>query len=620
MRSLLLIIFSVFLVSCAQAIELRPSEDGSIELPSGVFNERDSIISLKGPWDFHWDVLLNPSIFASSNAPRPDLVIEKMRPWRGLSAGGTILESTGRATYHLKLRCDDCPKNMGVYIPQQISTSRIFVNGELVTQAGEIGRTISEDIPAREDSQGFFVLVGDEIDLVLHISNAEVFNGGMRGQFALGTESGIRRFALQRILFEVLIWGIILGSAIYHLFFYFMHRKEYSFLFFSLICFLLAVRLPFQGTKVYSTILHSLSWEFQSRFLMTLNFVAVPLVVAFLRGLFPNLVSRRTLVLYSIVAFLSLSLHFADLGVQTAGNLVYIALVFPFLGFHMLWVIYSAIREGRGSILMAISVGSLLVLSCLAYFQNYRGNEGGLYALAAFLFFVIFQALSLSRFFLSAVKARAELGERLRESHQALARQREELQVNLHDSLGGALTDLQIHSERQVAASSPESKSMIAGIHERVSSTVKMFRSQLLFMEDLAMAAEDVLPGIQMTLLRRYADAGREIDFDFTTEISMLLTSEKSKSFPIKSRLDLFFLMIELCTNDLKYGKGESFWRISMNGKFMQLIQRNGLKEPAETPMTDPVRAADRIRRLGGSLVLTGDHDEYAVLIRIPLS
>ncbi|MCE9599076.1 MAG: 7TM-DISM domain-containing protein [Spirochaetia bacterium] len=612
-----IVILALLCLTCTESVHVSQDQDGWLQIPADAFNG-NTALSLQGPWEFYWGRLITPEAFHSANAPLPDLSIEKMRSWRGLKVGNQILDSSGRATYRIRLRSKKFPPEMGIRIVHQVSASRVYANGALISETGTIGNTVWEDVPERTDSMGFFKPESNQVELIFHISNAEVTNGGMRGTMVLGNSVTVKRYAEQRTIIEALVLGIVLGSAVYHLFFYFMHRNEYSFLFFSALCFVLALRIPLQGSKIYPVMFPPISWDAQVRFLALLTMISAPLIMSFLKGLFPDLVTLRVLVIYWIVAGCALFIPMASLEMVSLGNLIYISVLSPVVLAHMFLLLYRAARAGSASILMMVGAGSLVVLGCYAFFQNYAGREGGPYALAAIFFFVIFQALALSRFFLDAVRARSILAEQLQESYQALSRQREELQINLHDSLGGALTDLQIHTERQLASATEESKSVVTGIHDRISQTVRMFRSQLLFMEDLAMAAQETLPGIQMTLLRRYADAGREIDFDFSHGPGTSPEFAENFSFPVKRRLDLFFLIIEVCTNDLKYGKGESFWRISVSNRELSVIQKNGIKN-IETHFREPVRAADRVRKLGGKMALIGENGEYGIEIRIPL-
>lgn len=605
---------ALILTACVQSA--HRTEDGGTQNVSA--NAEARVLVLEGPWEFYWDRLLFPADFKDGKSPVPDAVIEEMRPWNGLVVNGKELGARGMATYRLRVSLDPNAGPAAIWFRHQFSAVRVIINGELKGGAGTIGATAGETVAARKDTLLMFQPQPVN-ELIFHVANQDWFQGGMRGSLVLGPANAVHSYVLERIAFEILTLGIVFGAAVYHLGFYLLNRTQVSFLFFSLVCFTLVLRIPFQASKTYGIFLGPLSWEVQARFLTVLNTWSIPLAIYFIRSLFPDFLSARAAFLYVIVAALASLLQFAELSVLSRGNLFYTTVMLAVLVLHSLAVLQRAVRAQRAASLMALGMGALGLFSGISLIQNFRGQEGSAFGLASFFFFVLFQALALSRYFQGAIRAEAVLTERLRESKHALTRQREQLQVNLHDSLGGALTDLQVHTEQQMRAEPEARNHSLAAIHGRITETVKMFRSQLLFMEDLEMTARDLLPGIQMTLLRRYADAGRELDFDVSPEAARAIEEGGEAVLPVDRVLELFFLVTELCTNDLKYGQGESFWRIGLAGGGLQIVQKNGMRDP-EAQVHGPHRAGERIRSLAGTLRAEALGGEYTIEITIPLA
>ncbi len=522
------------------------------------------------------------------------------------------------ATYHLRLRLPALQgqTRWGIWLPHQMSSYRLFIDGRLLTSAGRIGSTLEETVAGRRDAAAFFRATGKQTDVVLHIANRDFYNGGLRGRLVLGPESAIRSYVGRRNLIELVTLGLVLGAALYHFLFWLLHRKETAFLWFSLLALLLAMRIPFHMSKTHMLFMGEFSFAAQIRLLAVLSATIVPVGILLIRSLFPEMVSKRTVFWYMAIATIALGFQAGSVAFVQRANNVYIFVMLPAIVMHILYVLWRATRLRRAAVLMALGTGLLGVLGVFGFILNWRGFEGSYLGMFAILSFVIFQALALSRFFLGAFEARAALAERLRESRQALTRQREELQVNLHDSLGGALTDLQIQTERQIARADGATKPALDELRGRVAETVRMFRSQLLFMEDLEMTAQELLPGLQMSLLRRYADAGREIDFEFSDEAAGRLADPVA--LPTEAVFHIFFLAIELCTNDLKYGQGESFWRIGLENGDLCLLQKNGRRTGGPIPQP-PGRASERVRMLRGRLELDALEQEYGITIWIPL-
>lgn len=607
----------IFFTACASDHEQPVSPDGIIDISESLVS--DDAVTVRGPVEFYWDRLLLPSAFKDNPQPSPTVVLEALRPWTGLRVGSKTLGSTGIATYRVRFRVNDAKGRVGFWLPNQFGALRIFVNGKEGPPVGSIKSFPKEIFEDRQNISMFFEPAGGVVELIFHVANVNFYQGGMRAPLIAGTERAVRTYILRRTAFDVATLGVLIGAAVYHIVFFLMHRKETAFLIFSLLCLSLALHIPFQGLKSYVLFTPVISWEIQSRILAFLNAVSIPLGTLLLRSLFPDLVSRRALFLYAAMGTAGLLMQAGSFRIVAAGNLIYLAVMLPIFTTHALWVLWRAFRHDHSSALMALGVAALGCSSGLAIYTNWRGNEGGLFGISGYLVFVLFQSLALSRYFLGAVRAEVDLSASLRESRLALTRQREQLQVNLHDSLGGALTDLQIYTEQQMNAADSAASVPLSALHDRIIDTVKMFRSQLLLMEDLELTVRELLPGIQMTLLRRYADAGREIDFEVSPDVARLLEEGSEKTLPADRTLDLFFLAIELCTNDLKHGRGESFWRIGQNGSGLTLMQRNGIRNGTARPIQVPARASDRVHKLGGEIRAHEQSGEFIVEIGIPL-
>ncbi|MCZ8237243.1 MAG: hypothetical protein O9346_06560 [Leptospiraceae bacterium] len=189
------------------------------------------------------------------------------------------------------------------------------------------------------------------------------------------------------------------------------------------------------------------------------------------------------------------------------------------------------------------------------------------------------------------------------ENQIALATQRSDLQIMMHDNLGADLTDLKVFLEKQVKNStSLETINLLSTIQERVSSTIKSLRNQLLYIEDLNLTYENFLTGLNLTLLRRYSDAGREFDFNISDQLSYSLQSVHLKSNNRVYFLDLYYMLYEICTNDLKYGIGESVWRLELIGSTIRIYQTNELQTTCDDMDLVLKSVGNRLNSLNGRI------------------
>jgi glucose-6-phosphate-specific signal transduction histidine kinase len=276
-----------------------------------------------------------------------------------------------------------------------------------------------------------------------------------------------------------------------------------------------------------------------------------------------------------------------------------------------------ALRRLRGSSWMA--VGLLLFSAMLIYalVLGWRGQGGGFQAILSFATLAFFQAVAASQISNDRLLASQKLTEKLRQSEAALAHQRKELEINLHDSLGGNLTDLKIFSERMNTRSAVQYADL-EKLKSKVALTINSFRSQLLFMEDLELASEELLTGLQMTLLRRYSDAGREVDFMLSPELENKRSMLNDAISPA-SRLSLFLLVQEICTNDLKYGRGDSRWRLSALADGLEICQENmAVAELNEKMQAPGQRIKERVTLMQGECSCQAAEGRLVTMVKLP--
>ncbi len=155
----------------------------------------------------------------------------------------------------------------------------------------------------------------------------------------------------------------------------------------------------------------------------------------------------------------------------------------------------------------------------------------------------------------------------VRQSRQAVrdaARQeRGKINADLHDHLGASLTDLKLFADSALGHPGVDPEFALK-LKEMVADAVRLLRSDLLSLEDLDLLEEDFYAGIHLILLRRYLEAGREIDFRAPATDPDLRINE--------TRLAALYAVIkEITTNDLKYGRGVPVWIYQHSDREIQI-------------------------------------------------
>ena len=546
-------------------------------------------------WDFYWGKLLLPDELSEHS---PDLRTAGMDIWSKIG-----FESSGYATYRTLIPIPP-GRPMGFQFSQQLTSVKVFLDGKLVASDGIPGRSPEDTKPARSNLIVEHASESGLVELVLHIANFHSFRGGARGVVEIGPAQSLRQSRSFKRSLELLASGFLLSIALYHLILFAMQRGQWMYLLFALTCLSFALRIPFLGEKTIHDLWPGLAWEIQYRFNMGLNIVTPPLLILFFHLLFPAALNRKLLsaflVVCSVFAF-SIFLNTIDLGRIMFAYYLVAAGPALLMGFYMA-LVYGLRHKGSGRT-MAVGMGVVSILGVMAIYQNwYTRDYAGQLAILAFVSFGFFQAIGVAQRHKESVVKEKALAIRLQRSREALSHQRQSLENDLHDSLGSKLVDLKLQMAEARELNRQEVKSRIDDLYS-------LFRGQLLFMEDLDYSAKDPITGIQLSLLRRYSGAGRELRFSIREAqrpfIERYLLED---SF----RMEFLQLCREICTNDLKYGEGESRWSLSVNREeSLTLRQINSISarssfysrelESADPrPSIVPVHARRRAQKLSG--------------------
>ncbi len=624
------LVLALFVVSCpgegrSQGTGSRKADPPLVDMTAVDFS--NSVAEVPVVWDFYWMRLLGSGDFrgGTESALEPDERFYGMQPWTSAGMYKKKFPADGYGTYRMFLRLPP-GREYGLHIQQQYTSSRLFIDGKLSPGSGQIGTTPAEDEPQRGHRTAYFSTEKGTVEIIIHVSNFQLFRGGLRGNLMVGARNVIDRYVFRRIAFEIGMIGFFLALLFLHLTFFLTRIRDQFFLYFALICLSFALRIPFMGETVIDLLVAPPTWEFQLRTLFTLNVLSPPLLMVFLRSVFPDTVNNKTVVFYTFGAALFLCAHFTGMrGLAPAQFLLYLIVLVPLLLHAGLITTRAAARGSVSARIMAVGMLLLCILGFFAMYLNWRASDAAVdYAYLTFITFGLFQSVALGAAYRENLVARESLTLGLARSQAALAVQRRELEINLHDTLGGALTDLKIQAERGLDAArkgeSGSSRDSLVRIHERLEVTTRMFRGQLLFMEDIELAARDPITGLHMSLLRRYSDAGREIIFDVNERTqTALIAAMRDDEF----RMNLLQLSREICTNDLKYGAGDSNWSIHVQtlrpgGPLHLVIDQNNTIAGEPDSGAAARRAALRAEKMGGTCQARVQDARYHVRVSLP--
>ena len=216
---------------------------------------------------------------------------------------------------------------------------------------------------------------------------------------------------------------------------------------------------------------------------------------------------------------------------------------------------------------------------------------------------------------------------RLREL--AVARMRESIFADFHDHLGGNLTDLSISIQNLArdVQSTPRLDAAVDAVKRNFMRTSRAFRDQLASADDLKLLEEDFLDGLNLILLRRYANHKRPLNYRAAPEARRLLLSSRVRGTMIK---ELYAVAQELASNDLKHGQGETTWSFRTHEDDLiidttTLLNGAEASETGTTPRDESTTSYGmgnirrRVAAADGEVAIKMEDGSFQVMVRWPV-
>lgn len=408
----LLLFFLLILYNCESKADPAPlAKNGILDLRITPFETQD-LIPLNGKWEFYWNKFIpleNPTqdgITSFQNVPSS---------WNSYKDDNNQSYTRhGFASYRLILLLppNAIQKNLNIKIPEIASAYKMYVNGELVIEQGEISE-IYRNTRARIKPRILGIIGKESQEIIFHISNYAYNDGGFWSPIEIGFEEQVQREHFLSSSKEVFLFGSIMIMCLYHIGFYFFRRTEKSILYFSIFCFLIAVRTIVTGNRVFLEFFPYISWENFYR-LEYLSFYAAPApFFMFVRSLYKEIMNRHISRFYVLISLAFVPTVFFPVNFFTK-TVRYFQIITLFGVLYILWIIikatYKKYHGARmflfGWIILAASVSYDITIDILNIRSVYISAYG-------FIAFIFSQSLILSSKFSKAFKASEDLSDEL---------------------------------------------------------------------------------------------------------------------------------------------------------------------------------------------------------------
>jgi len=411
------------------------------------------LIKLEGNWDFYWKEFVMPLSAADSLYSFQKYLAPLPKPWtKVVLKDGTKCPAQGYGTYRLRINVPNKNEVYGLKIYSIFTAYNIYVNGELLSSMGTIGKSKIESIPKfgtqeisipvlKHDSSKYQVL-----DIIIHASNYHHRRAGAQHPIFFGKMNAVVKATKDAIILNLFLIGIILIIGFNHILMYLIRRMDFANFIFGILSIIMILRSISTQERILLHWFPNMSWEFLVKLDNFSGFATMSLFAFFFyftyRKDFPKVIFYILASLGVIVTILVFSTKAWFYGQFRLLFEAYIGLGGLYLVFGVL--LTALFRKREGSTLSFIGMFLLYstavndVLSSMGVIDSVYIAQ---YGIAAFM---VIQSFQLTRKSAWALKdnqnlsmelnqEKLKLEERIEERTQKLAHQAEELESYKED-------------------------------------------------------------------------------------------------------------------------------------------------------------------------------------------
>ena len=289
------IIFFIQLSLLVFNLEAAPSVpravNGVIDLSNYNFETREAV-KLSGDWRFFWKKFINPSLSDKEKIFNEGENIQVPGSWTQLKK--TKKKTQGYATYILKLKGIKKGEELGIIAGRIFSNYNLFLiqnkKVKKIFSSGITGPSKKSSTPQLLKGKNSFTSEGNDILLVLHVSNYHYREGKVFLDFKIGKKEKVFREFSKSEYRKYFYVGWLFILCLYHISIFIKRPKNKEPLYFSLFCGFILIRQV--------TVAHDFFWIYgvPSTFLFELNakldyftlIYSFPVFVSFVYSLYPS--------------------------------------------------------------------------------------------------------------------------------------------------------------------------------------------------------------------------------------------------------------------------------------------------------------------------------------------
>jgi hypothetical protein len=259
-------------------------------------NLENNIVHLEGQWEFFWNYLIYPGEDESKSLNN---YIQVPGSWNRY-IGNEEQTGFGYGTYRLQFITEENIK-LGLKIPRMFTAYKLWVNGELVATAGQVGKIRKEMTPQYLPQVSLFESRQGENEILIQVSNFHHRSGGMLESIKLGGENQILKLRYESLARELIIFGSLMCIGAYHLALFLFRKKNTSSFYFGLFCLLIGLRTILVGERFFIYMFPDFSWEIAHKMQTLSYYFGVPLIFMFFMSVYPQYFHARIIKIAQII-------------------------------------------------------------------------------------------------------------------------------------------------------------------------------------------------------------------------------------------------------------------------------------------------------------------------------
>ena len=265
-------------------------------------------ISLSGEWEFYWNKLYEPVDFLEKDL-KPSIIVKIPAAWNGYQLQDKKLPGMGYATYRLLITTKDQNNLIGLRIPPILTAYKLWVNNNLIASAGKVGTSRAETTPQYLPQLAFFK-PEEQNEIIIQVANFHHRSGGILKNIVLGEEKNILRKSIQKLAYNLFLFGALFIMGIYHLIIYLYRKKSLSVFYFALFCLLLSFRTILLGEYLFIHLYPDFDWELFNKLHTLTYYISVYILIMFFRVIFSkymkNIVVKTSAIIVTVFTLLVL--------------------------------------------------------------------------------------------------------------------------------------------------------------------------------------------------------------------------------------------------------------------------------------------------------------------------